>query len=46
MTIKEAREKLKNDKLTDQQIADILERIHLICGRAVDKAIKKNNGKN
>lgn len=45
MTINEARKKLKDDHLTDQQIEDILTKLRILCEKAIDKTIKEENGK-
>ncbi len=42
MTINEARKKLKDDKLSDQQIENILVKLRILCERAIDKTINKN----
>jgi len=45
ITIEYAREKLgkRGKKMTDQQISDLLITLRLLCDKAIDIAIQKNN---
>jgi len=45
MTIEEARKKLNDNNLSDQQIGDILVMLRKLCERVVDKTIKEKYGK-
>lgn len=45
ITLAEARKKLNNKDLSDQEVTDILAKLYSLCKRAVDKTIEEKYGK-
>ena len=45
ITVIEAKEKLKKNDLSDQEIKDILTKLYVLCERVVDKVIEEKYGR-